>query len=157
MPEDNNNNNNHGVFNKKKQVLTTTQVPQAGGDNHVDINGSHAAWNKITETSFINDLSFGQDQDLTDTADHVVNIQKSQVITIEEEQSTTAKKKITITSEEDEIYIIAATRISLEVGDSQIIMTSDGKIQIMGKEIEVIADVKNTIIGKERVDINPLA
>jgi hypothetical protein len=149
-------NKNNGVFNKLQMIPTAEPVPQAGGDNHTDIDGSCAAWNRITDTSFINDLSFGQDQDLTSSADHVVNIQKSQIVTIEQAQTTTANQKITITSAENEVHVIAATQIILEVGESKIIMTKDGKIQITGIEIEVVADVKNTIIGKQRVDINPL-
>lgn len=148
-------NNNNEVFNKLQMTPTATPVPPAGYDNHNDIDGSRAAWNRITDTSFINDLSFGQDQGLTGSADHVLNIQKNQIVTIEQAQTTTANQKITIKSAENEIHVIAATQITLEVGESKIIMTKDGKIQITGVEIEVIADVKNTIIGKQRVDINP--
>lgn len=150
------NNNHKKVFNKQTLIHTTTKVPQAGGDNHANIHGSHAAWKKINDTSFIDDLSAGQEQRVTSSADQVVKIQKNQIVTIEEAQATTAKQKITITSAENEIHVIAATQITLEVGESKIIMTRDGKIRIAGKEIEVVADVRNTIIGKERVDINPL-
>jgi len=110
---------------------------------------------RVVDNSFINDLSSGQYQNLTSSADYVEHFQKNHIVTIQESQSTTAQQKITITSAENEIHVIAATTITLEVGKSKIVMTKDGKIKITGVEIEIEATETNKIIGKKRVDINP--
>jgi hypothetical protein len=116
-------------------------------DYKVDFNGSKGALISIAMPEFIEKLPVGQDQNRIVGTDHVVDIQES--------QSTTAQKKITITSNEDEICIKAATQITLEVGKSKIVMTNDGTIKIIGVNIETEAAEMNKIVGKKRVDINP--
>jgi hypothetical protein len=154
MPADNNNNSR--VFDMRTAVTTTTPVPPAGSDNHAP-EGDQANLDRVTDTSFINDLSFGQYQNLCRTADYVEHFQNNQIVTVEGSQSTVAQQKITITSVENEIHVIAATTITLEVGESKIVMTKDGKIEITGIDIDIKASGRNTIIGEQRVDINPLA
>jgi hypothetical protein len=124
-------------------------------DHKVDFNGSKGALISIAMTEFIDKLPVGQDQNRIVGTDHVLDIQESQKIKIQKEQSTTAQKQITITSKEDEIYIKAATKIILEVGESSIVMDSNGKIDIIGVNIMIKGNDTNTIIGKRRVDINP--
>jgi hypothetical protein len=121
----------------------------------VDFDGSDLLPESIEMTDFFKSLDRGQDQTEVVGADDIVNINENQKITIQKGQSTTAKKKITITSKEDEICINAATQITLKVGKSEIVMNKDGKIEIRGVNITIKADKKNTIIGKEKVDINP--
>jgi hypothetical protein len=142
------------VFDMQTAVATANQVPPAGSECHVTDNGQ-ANLKSVTDTSFIKNLSLGQHQNLTRTADHVEHFQNNQIVTVQGSQTTAAQQKITITSTENEIHVIAATAIILEVGESKIVMTKDGKIEITGIDIDVKASEHNTIIGQKRVDINP--
>jgi hypothetical protein len=149
------------VFNKRSLTRTVNEL-QAGTDDHALINGSNSAWNDgIIKTSFINNLSGGQEQHLVLSADHVVQVQNSQIVIIQKAQSTTAQQEITITSVENQIHVKAATQIILEVGKSKITMASDGTIVISGVNVTVTGEVvnsnatnQNTIVGG-MVDINP--
>jgi hypothetical protein len=152
---------NKPVFSRQSETRTASEVPAAGTDNHIDINLSNGKWNGITDNSFISNLSGGQDQDLIRSADHVVQIQNSQLVRIEQSQSTRARGEITITSTDNKIHVKAATEIVLEVGKSRITMTADGRIEIAGVEITITGDAilsnatrQNTVIGG-MVDINP--
>jgi hypothetical protein len=152
---------NKPVFEQKTEILTGTKVPEAGKDNHVDIEMSSGKWNGITDSAFIQNLAGGQDQDLIRSADHVVQVQKNQIVNIELAQHTTAKKEITVTSKENHVHVKAATEIVLEVGKSRITMRADGRIEIAGVEIVITGDAilsnatrQNTVIGG-MVDINP--
>jgi uncharacterized protein (DUF2345 family) len=152
---------NKPVFNEKTEIPTANKVPKAGTDNHIDIAMSSGQWDVITNSTFISDFAAGQDQDLIRSADHVVQVQKNQLVNIGEAQKTTANREITITSTEKHIHVKAATNIVLEVGKSKITMTVDGKIEIAGVEIKITGDTilskatsQNTVIGA-MVDINP--
>jgi len=156
-------NGNNKVFGKQSLTRTATEVPDPGTDSHAEIMGSYGVWNDITNTAFINKLPAGQEQELVSTADHVVQVQNNQIVRIQQAQATTAKQEIMITSAENQVYVKAATQITLEVGNSRIIMTADGKIEIAGVEIAIMGDLilskaseQNIIIGG-RVDINPPA
>jgi hypothetical protein len=143
--------NNTNVFSGKTETGTAASFE----DQKVDFNGSNGVLNCFAMPGFIEKLPVGQDQNVIGGTDHIVHIQESQKITIRQEQTTTAQKKITITSNEDQIYIKAATQITLEVGRSKIVMASDGTIKIIGVNIETEAAEMNKIVGKKRVDINP--
>jgi len=150
------------VFNKRSLTQTVNELPKPGTDNHALINGSNSAWNDgIIKTSFINNLSGGQEQHLVLSADHVVQVQNSQIVIIQKAQSTTAQQEITVTSAESQIHVKAATQIVLEVGKSKITMAADGTIEISGVKVTVTGEVvnsnatnQNTITGG-MVDINP--
>jgi hypothetical protein len=150
------------VFNKRSLTRTVKEVPEPGNDGHALIDGSKSAWNGgIINTKFINNLSGGQEQNLVLSADHVVQVQNSQIVIIQKAQSTTAQQEITITSAENQIYVKAATQIVLEVGKSKITMAADGTIEISGVKVTVKGEVinsnatnQNTITGG-MVDINP--
>jgi hypothetical protein len=150
------------VFNKRSLTQTVNELPKPGTDNHALIDGSKSAWNDgIIKTSFINNLSGGQEQHLVLAADHVVHVQNSQIAIIQKAQSTTAQQEITITSAESQIHVKAATQIVLEVGKSKITMAADGTIEISGVKVTVTGEVvnsnatnQNTITGG-MVDINP--
>ena|SRR5215813_1046031 len=149
------------VFNKRSVTRTVKEVPEPGSDSHALIDGSKSAWNGIIDTSFINNLSGGQEQNLVLSADHVVQVQNSQIVIIQKAQSTTAQQEITITSAERQIHVKAATEIVLEVGKSKITMAADGTIEISGVKVTVKGEVvnsnatnQNTITGG-MVDINP--
>ncbi len=150
------------VFNKRSLTRTVNGLPEPGTDDHALINGSKSAWNGgIIKTSFIKNLSDGQEQHLVLSADHIVQVQNSQIVTIQNTQSTTAQQEITITSAENQIHVKAATQIILEVGKSKITMAADGTIEISGINVTVKGEVvnsnatsQNTITGG-MVDINP--
>lgn len=157
MPDD----ENMSVFGGQNLTCTATEVPVAGTDNHIGIEASSGVWNTVADTSFIRNLSSGQDQDLICSADHVVQVQSNQINNIQQSQRTTAQREITITSAENQIHVKAATEIILEVGASKIVMTADGRIEISGVNIAITGDIilsqastQNTIIGG-MVDINP--
>jgi hypothetical protein len=149
------------VFNKRSLTRTVNE-PEPGTENHALINDSKSAWNGgIINTSFINNLCGGQEQNLVLSADHVVHVQNSQIVIIQKAQSTTAQQEITITSAENQIHVKAATQIILEVGKSKITMAADGTIEISGVNVTVKGEVvnsnaanQNTITGG-MVDINP--
>lgn len=150
------------VFNKRSLTRTVNELPEPGTDGRANIDGSKSAWNDgIIKTSFINNLSGGQEQNLVLSADHVVQVQNSQIVIIQKAQSTTAQQEITITSAENQIHVIAATQIILEVGKSKITMAADGTIVISGVNVTVTGEAvnsnatnQNTITGG-MVDINP--
>lgn len=150
------------VFNKRSLTPTVRKVLEPGTDGHAIIDGSKSAWNGgIINTSFINNLSDGQEQNLVLSADHVVQVQNSQIVIIQKAQSTTAQQEITITSAENQIHVKAATQIVLEVGKSKITMAADGTIEISGINVTVKGEAvnsnatnQNTITGG-MVDINP--
>lgn len=156
------NNPSRPVFDQQTEVPTAQPVPQPGSDCRIDVNCSEGAWNNgIIKTSFLKDLSDGQEQDVIRTADHVVQAHKNQIVSIGQAQRTTAREEITITSTENQVYVKGATQIVLEVGKSKITMTPDGRIEIAGVEITLTGDVilsnatqQNTIVGG-RVDVNP--
>jgi hypothetical protein len=149
------------VFNKRRLTPTVKDVSEPGTDGHALIDGSKSVWNGIIDTSFINNLSGGQEQNLVLSADHVVQVQNSQIVIIQRAQSTTAQQEISITSAQNQIHVKAATQIVLEVGKSKITMAADGSIEISGVNITIKGDVvnsnatsQNTITGG-MVDINP--
>jgi hypothetical protein len=149
------------VFDKRRLTPTVKEVSEPGTDGHALIDGSKSVWKGIIDTSFINNLSGGQEQNLVLSADHVVQVQNSQIVIIQKAQSTTAQQEITITSVENQIHVKAATQIILEVGKSKITMASDGTIVISGVNVTVTGEVvnsnatnQNTIVGG-MVDINP--
>ena len=142
---------NNKVFSGASETPTSASFE----DYKVDFNGSNGLLNCFAMPGFIEKLPVGQDQNTIVGTDHILSVQESQKIAIQKEQSTTAQKKITITSNEDEIYIKAATQITLEVGRSKIVMASDGTIQIIGVNLVIKGTGTNTIIGQKRVDINP--
>jgi hypothetical protein len=149
------------VFGKRSLTRTVKGLPEPGTHGHAFIDGCKSDWNGIIDTSFINNLSCGQEQNLVLSADHVVQVQNSQIVTIQKAQSTTAQQEITITSAENQIHVKAATQIILEVGKSKITMAADGTIEISGVNVTVKGEVvnsnaanQNTITGG-MVDINP--
>jgi len=150
------------VFNKLSLTRTVKQVPEPGADNHAIIDGSRSPWkDTVINTSFINNLLGGQEQQLVLSADHIVQVQNSQIVRIQQAQSTTAQQEITITSAENKVHVKAATQIILEVGKSKITMSADGTIEISGVNITVKGEIvnsnatsHNTITGG-MVDINP--
>jgi hypothetical protein len=109
-------NENNAVFNRRSLTRTATEVPGPETDGHADIGNSNGAWNGITNTSFINNLSGGQEQTPVLSADHIVQIQHNQTVKIQQAQSTTARQEMTITSAENQIQVKASTQIVLEVG-----------------------------------------
>lgn len=50
------------VFKKQVEVKTSSDVPQAGSDNHIQVSGSTASWDSITSETFLPDPKPGQDQ-----------------------------------------------------------------------------------------------
>ncbi len=150
------------VFDRQTAIPTRGPLPKPGSHNHINVNWSDGDWdNGIDKSAFLKNLSDGQEQNVIRTADHVVNAHKNQIITVGLAQKTTARKEITITSAEDQVYVKAANQITLEVGKSRITMTSDGRIEIAGVEITIAGDVilsnatqQCTIVGG-RVDVNP--
>jgi hypothetical protein len=156
---DNNENGNGNAF--SGECLTPTDASFKHCE--VEFNRGIGSPKCIDKPDFFDGCSMGQYQNVVGGADQIVCIRESQRITILKEQSTTVQKKITITSNEDGICIKAAKQITLEaakqitlkVGKSEIVMDSNGEIKIIGVNITIEAAKNNTIIGKEKVDINP--
>jgi len=59
-------------------------------------------------------------------------------------QTTTVLKKITIETK-DEIYVLAAKKITLETGSSKLEMIQDGTINLTGKDIKIIGSSKVSV------------
>lgn len=127
------------VFAMNKLTGTSTAVPDAGADNHIPIKGSAAKWKSIKGQAFLDGYGPGQQQTSIKSADQIVEVQKN--------QKTTAQEDIVITSATKKIHIKAATEVTLEVGASKLRMMQDGTIELTGKHV--------TIIGSDMVDINP--
>jgi type VI secretion system secreted protein VgrG len=73
---------------------------------------------------------------------------------------TTVKQKVDITSETEHVHLTAATDITLEVGQSKIVLRADGTILIQGVTIDMQASTSITIQGGTvevqgtRIDLN---
>jgi type VI secretion system secreted protein VgrG len=66
---------------------------------------------------------------------------------------TTVKQKVDITSETEHVHLTAATDITLEVGQSKIVLKADGTILIQGVQIAMEATKAITIKGGEEVEV----
>jgi type VI secretion system secreted protein VgrG len=64
-------------------------------------------------------------------------------------QSTTAKKKISITSAEADIHLTAATEITLVSGDSSLVLKKDGTIKLIGKKVQIEGKDQVNVDGKK--------
>src|SRR5262245_59314813 len=99
-------NDNNEAFNGLTQARAVTEVPAPSTDNHATIDGSNSVWNDLTNAPFITNLSGGQEQRLVLSADHIVQVQHNQIVKIQQAQNTTARLEITITSAENQIYLV---------------------------------------------------
>jgi type VI secretion system secreted protein VgrG len=89
-------------------------------DRKIDVDGKH------TET-------IKGDMSTTVKEGHQTNVVKTS------SQTNVVKQAIAIKSEASEIFIEAKTQIVLKVGASSIFMKDDGTIEIVGKDIRLIA------------------
>ncbi len=71
----------------------------------------------------------------------------NQLTDVTGDQGTMVGKKISITSKASEIIVTAATKISLIVGSSNLIMDQSGKIQLSGTDILIKGTQKVTVDG----------
>ncbi|AKJ30734.1 type VI secretion system Vgr family protein [Caldimonas brevitalea] len=69
-------------------------------------------------------------------------------------QETKVKQHIKVESLDDEIEIVAATKITLRCGASTIVMDKDGNIDIQGKVIRSVATDDHTVKGS-KLHLNP--
>jgi hypothetical protein len=142
------------VFTADTAVRTRTAAQLAEADSRIRISRSDDAnYASQVKTGLMRSLSPGQSQTLIKTDDEVVQIENNQL--------TKAVGQIVMKSENEHIHIKAATDITLEVGNSKLIMRADGTIQLIGIKVFVEGDsilsqatTQHTIIGG-RVDINP--
>lgn len=143
----------NSVFGKTNVTNTNNPVPNAGGDNHIDIKGSAVNWTAVADEQFVDVYDPGQDQSLISSADQTYRVLAK--------QHSLVQGEIVIESEKNRIYFKAASYIKLEVGKSQLIMTSDGTIELTGVQIALTGDfilsqaTQNHTIKGGRVDINP--
>ncbi|HKX33495.1 MAG TPA: hypothetical protein VJ302_37805 [Blastocatellia bacterium] len=142
------------VFTGHAVIITKKSVRDPRADSHIPISRSDAADFALTvKPSFIREILPGQSQTITRSGDEVIQVETN--------QTTSAVGQIVLESENAHIHIKAASEITLEVGNSKLIMKSDGTIQLIGIKIFVEADqilsqatTQHTIMGG-RVDINP--
>ncbi len=81
------------------------------------------------------------------TAD--ITVKKAVTESFDATQSTTAKKKISITSAEAEVHVTASTEIKLVTGDSSLTMKKDGTISLIGKKITIQGEKEVNVGGKK--------
>ncbi len=94
-----------------------------------------------------------KDMETTVLNDATTTIHNNQSVTVDGTRDVTVKKKITVASTEDEIEISAATKISIRVGKSSLVMDKDGNIKINGVNIATLASEQHTLRGS-RIDLN---
>jgi len=87
---------NNEVFNKRPKTRTAKEIPAPGTDNHANIDSSNSVWIGITNTPFIKNLSGGQEQRLSLSADHILQVQHNQIVKIQQAQNKTAQQEISI-------------------------------------------------------------
>lgn len=103
-------------------------------DRKIDVDGTH------TETIKGNTaitVSEGKYEHTVATGIATIKVKDAVTEVFENTQSTTVTNGITITSKTADMYVQTATKIDLHVGDSRVVMTSDGTITITGKNITV--------------------
>jgi type VI secretion system secreted protein VgrG len=96
---------------------------------------------KYAHTVATGTATYSVKSDLTET------YQANQTTNVTGDQSTTVGKKISVTSKASEIVLTAATKISLIVGSSNLIMDQSGKIQLSGTDILIKGTQKVTVDG----------
>src|SRR4051812_23199468 len=74
------------VFAKNNLTVTSTNVPDAGADNHVSIKGSAGDWRAITSSAFLRGPEPGQEQVLIVSGDQSIAIQKNRTTVIGENE-----------------------------------------------------------------------
>jgi hypothetical protein len=62
------------VFDRKSLTLTACPVPEAGSDNHIQMQGSAANWSAITEPTFLSGPKPGQEQVLIRSGDQAEQV-----------------------------------------------------------------------------------
>jgi len=66
------------LFSADPQTITETPVPNAGGDNHIPIQGSAANWGAITSESFLAGPKPGQEQVLVKVGNQTAKVSDGQ-------------------------------------------------------------------------------
>src|SRR5262245_55841797 len=101
------------VFTADTAVKTRTATKQAEADSRIRISRSDdASYASQAKTGLMRSLSPGQSQTLIKSDDEVIQVETN--------QQTKAVGQILLKSENENIYIKAATDITIEVGNSKL-------------------------------------
>jgi type VI secretion system secreted protein VgrG len=103
-------------------------------DRKITVDGTHTETVK-GDTAVT--VSEGKYEHTVATGTATIQVKDAVVEIFENTQSTTVTNGITVTSKTAGIYVSMATKIDLHVGDSRVVMSSDGTITITGKNITV--------------------
>jgi type VI secretion system secreted protein VgrG len=127
---------NEVVENNHSTSVTAARTITVGGTHTETITGDTTI--KITEGNLSHDVVAG-----TGTF-HVKGAVKE---TYDDKQETTVAKDIIIKSNETKIHMTAATEIKLEVGQSKLLMKSDGSIELKGVNLAIDGSASVNIHG----------
>jgi type VI secretion system secreted protein VgrG len=113
-------------------------------NRNIDVDGTHTE--NIDKDTAIT-IKTGKLEHKVNTGTALYYVKGSVTENFDDIQSTSVKKKITIKSTEDEIYVEAAKKITLHTGDSMIELTKEGVITLKAKTINIMGDVDIKVAG----------
>lgn len=143
-------------FNAATETSTSTPVPNAGGDNHINIAGSSGAWGSITSPSFLAGPKPGQEQTLIKVNNQTAMVQSGERIHDVQKNSTV---NVTVGDNLQNYFKNRNTNVTLNdtinVMQSQFVNVNiDQNSKILGNQNTVVVKNKNTsITGKETRNI----
>jgi hypothetical protein len=127
-----------GSENGNGSTPTANPVCDAGAYNHLSIPpGSLGAFPSTKSRGFVSGQPEGQCQTSVRGHDQTTRVAKN--------QKNIVNGEIVIQSESNRIHITAATRIELEVGESKLVMDSEGNITLSGKVIKILGETSTEI------------
>ncbi len=112
------------VFAMTKLTDTLLQVPEAGNDNHIMIQGSAATWSAITSDTFLPDPKPGQDQLLVRTGDQTAKVAVGQSL------NEIQQKLWTHVYDNDEVRELDQNRTTTIQKDDKLIVIGNRNVEI---------------------------
>jgi|RhiMetdeSRZDD1v2_1073273.scaffolds.fasta_scaffold340555_1 Gp5-like OB domain-containing protein len=130
------------VFDRKSLTLTACPVPEAGSDNHIQMQGSAANWSAITEPTFLSGPKPGQEQVLIRSGDQAAQVAVgNRWVEIKQQAWTHIHDK--------EIRAVDADQ-ELTVGANQAVQVAQNVTSQIGKNLsETIGEMHNKVAGKQ--------
>ena len=130
------------VFEGKSLTLTAFPVPEAGSDNHIQMQGSAANWSAITEPTFLSGPKPGQEQVLIRSGDQAEQVAVGN-------RWVEIKRQAWTHIHDKEIRAVDADQ-ELTVGANQAVRVVQNASSQIGKNLsETIGEMHEEVAGKQ--------